>query len=48
MQAIDSHAAVRCLTKDNPDQAAHCEMVFTFNRQFIETAKDTSVRVAEP
>ncbi|MCY3853245.1 MAG: type II toxin-antitoxin system VapC family toxin [Gammaproteobacteria bacterium] len=28
--------------------AAHCEMMFTFDRQFIETAKDAPVRVAEP
>lgn len=27
---------------------AHCEMMFTFDRQFIETAKDAPVRVAEP
>ena len=28
--------------------AAHCEMMFTLDRQFIETAKDAPVRVAEP
>lgn len=28
--------------------AAHCEMMFTFDRQFIETAIDAPVRVAEP
>lgn len=28
--------------------AAHCETMFTFDRQFIETAKDAPVRVAEP
>ncbi len=28
--------------------ASHCETMLTFDRRFIETAKDTSVRVTEP
>ena len=28
--------------------ATHCETTFTFDRRFIETARNASVRVAEP
>ena len=45
MRVIDANAVVH---DRDLGVAAHCKMMVMFDCQFIETAKDAQIRVAEP